>query len=76
VYVCLELLTLAAVALVVLEDDRVALFAAMRYLLAAFLGSMVLLLGVALLYAAFGVLDLALLAERMTAGPARGPAWR
>lgn len=69
-YVCLELLTLAAVALVVLEDDRVALFAAMRYLLAAFLGSMILLLGVALLYAAFGVLDLRMLAARMTNEPA------
>jgi multicomponent Na+:H+ antiporter subunit D len=70
VYVCLELLTLAAIALVVLEEDRVALFAAMRYLLAAFLGSMVFLLGVALLYAMFGVLDLETLAGRMTAGPA------
>jgi multicomponent Na+:H+ antiporter subunit D len=70
VYVCLELLTIAAVALVVIEDDRGALFAAMRYLLAAFLGSMVLLLGVAILYAAFGVLDLRSLAGRITAGPA------
>lgn len=69
IYVCLELLTLAAVALVVLEDDRVALFAAMRYLMAAFFGSMLFLLGVALLYAAYAVLDLAHLTQRIGAGP-------
>jgi multicomponent Na+:H+ antiporter subunit D len=71
-YVCLEVVTLAAVGLIVIEDDRVALFAAMRYLLAGFMGSMVILLGVALLYAAFGVLDIRLLAERVASGP---PAW-
>ena len=69
IYVCLELLTLAAVALIIIEDDRVALFAAMRYLLAAFLGSMLFLLGVALLYAAFAALDLQILSERITASP-------
>lgn len=71
-YVCLEVMTLASVGLVVIEADRVALFAAVRYLLAGFLASMILLLGVALLYAAFGVLDIRLLAERMVGGP---PAW-
>lgn len=68
IYVCLELLTLSAVALVVIEDDRVALFAAMRYLMAAFFGSMMFLLGLALVYAAYAVLDLAILSERITAG--------
>ena len=71
-YVCLEVTTLAGVGLIVIEDDRVALFAAVRYLLAGFLASMILLLGVALLYAAFGVLDIRLLAERIVGGP---PVW-
>jgi multicomponent Na+:H+ antiporter subunit D len=69
-YVALELMTLAAVALMTLEGERTALMAAMRYLLAAFVGSLAYLLGVALLYASFHTLDLALLGERMapTAG--------
>lgn len=60
-YVALELLTLAAVALVALEDDSVSLFAATRYLLAAFMGSVSYLLGVVLLYGALHTLDLDLL---------------
>jgi multicomponent Na+:H+ antiporter subunit D len=71
-YVGLEVMTLAAVALITLEGERVALVAAMRYLLAAFLGSMAYLFGVALLYAWFHTLDLALLGERMMPG---APAW-
>jgi multicomponent Na+:H+ antiporter subunit D len=71
-YVALELMTLAAVALMTLEGERAALMAAMRYLLAAFVGSLAYLLGVALLYASFHTLDLALLGERMTA---TAPAW-
>ncbi|HUG37585.1 MAG TPA: proton-conducting transporter membrane subunit [Candidatus Limnocylindrales bacterium] len=70
VYVALELMTIAAVALVVLEDDDAALTAAMRYLLAAFVGSMLYLLGVALLYAAYGVLDLEVLAGALRPEPA------
>jgi multicomponent Na+:H+ antiporter subunit D len=65
-YVGLELLTLAAVGLVVLSDEGMALIAALRYLLAAFLGSLAYLLGVALLYGSFHTLDLALLQERIT----------
>jgi multicomponent Na+:H+ antiporter subunit D len=61
-YVALEMLTVAGVALVALEGDRVALAAALRYLLAAFLGSLSYLLGVGLLYAQLGALDLATLA--------------
>jgi multicomponent Na+:H+ antiporter subunit D len=58
VYVALELVTLPAVALVTIERDRDALDGAMRYLLAALLGSMAYLLGVALLYGQTGTLDL------------------
>jgi multicomponent Na+:H+ antiporter subunit D len=65
-YVGIELLGLAAVGLVALAGNAEALAAAMRYLLAALLGSLAYLLGVALLYAAYGTLalpDLAQLAE-------------
>lgn len=64
-YVTLELLGLAAVALVALAGGADALTGAMRYLLVSLLGSLAYLLGVALLYHSFGCLDIALLAERM-----------
>ena len=68
-YVCFELLGLSAVALVTLTGGRRALRAGMRYLLVSLLGSLSFLLGVALLYAAHGVLDLTLLSR---APPAPG----
>lgn len=68
-YVTLELLGLAAVALVNLAGERAALTAGMRYLLTSLLGSMAYLLGVALLYTVFGTLDLAELGVRMVSGP-------
>ena len=60
-YVCLELVSISAVALVGLTLRREALVAAMRYMLAAILGSLFYLLGVSLLYGAFGSLDMATL---------------
>lgn len=69
VYVTFELMGLAAVALVALAGGRDALGGAMRYLLAALLGSLAYLLGVALLYHGFGTVDIALLAERVDASP-------
>lgn len=69
-YVTLELLGLAAVALVALAGGADALTGAMRYLLVSLLGSLAYLLGVALLYHSFGCLDIALLAERMEPSPA------
>jgi multicomponent Na+:H+ antiporter subunit D len=68
-YVGLELITLAAIALIILTREPTALAAAMRYLMAAFLGSLSYLLGVALLYAAYDVLDVQALAERVSPGP-------
>lgn len=68
-YVALELLTIAAVALVALEGSAEALSAAMRYLLFALLGSLAYLLGVALLYAAYGTLDLQSLRALAGNGP-------
>ena len=60
-YVGLELVSMSAVALVGLTLRREALVAAMRYMLAAILGSLFYLLGVALLYGAYGSLDMATL---------------
>jgi formate hydrogenlyase subunit 3/multisubunit Na+/H+ antiporter MnhD subunit len=57
-YVTLELLGLAAVALAALGGKRAALEAALRYLLVGLLGSMAYLAGVALLYVGYGSLDL------------------
>jgi multicomponent Na+:H+ antiporter subunit D len=61
VYVCLELVGLAAVALVSLAEEPKALRAGIRYLFASILGAMTYLLGVALVYSATGVLDMGLL---------------
>jgi len=68
-YVTLELLGLAAVALVALAGGAGALTAAMRYLLVSLLGSLFYLLGVALLYHSFGSLDIAILAQRVEPSP-------
>lgn len=64
-YVGLELVTLAAVGMVTLSGKKAALAAGLRYLYAALLGSLGYLLGVALLYAAYGTLDLAQLGNLM-----------
>lgn len=67
-YVTLELLGLSAVALVALTGSGPALWGAMRYLLVSLLGSLSYLVGVALLYYAYGTVDLSLLGERATGG--------
>ncbi|HMR33577.1 MAG TPA: proton-conducting transporter membrane subunit [Geminicoccaceae bacterium] len=71
-FVALELLTFSAVPLVCLDGRPETLGAALRYLLVALLGSVLYLLGAALLYGAFGTLDIALLAQRIRPGP---PVW-
>ncbi len=65
-YVGLELISLAAVGLVALGGQAGALRAALRYLLAALLGSMAYLLGVALVYGQFGTLSLAEVAHQVS----------
>lgn len=57
-YVGLELVTLAAVALVTFDGHTAALRAALRYLLLAMLASLAYLLGVALVFSTTGTLDL------------------
>ncbi|WP_299311816.1 proton-conducting transporter membrane subunit [uncultured Halomonas sp.] len=69
-YVTLELLALAAVGLVSRSRDDPFHVAALRYLMASLLASLLYLLGVALLYGQTGRLDLALLAEVLEDGPA------
>jgi formate hydrogenlyase subunit 3/multisubunit Na+/H+ antiporter MnhD subunit len=61
-YVTLELLTLTAVGLVAVAGTRAAVEAALRYLLAAVAGSLLFLMGVALVYGAHGALDIESLA--------------
>ncbi len=71
-YVGLEIMSLAAVALVLLSRERIAMTAGLRYLLASLIGSLSYLMGVAMLYAAFGTLDMMLLGTRIESG---WPAW-
>lgn len=73
-YVTLELIGLTAAALGALTGTRAAVAANLRYLLVGLLGSMSYLLGVALLYTAYGTLDMTLLAEAMQPGPVSGSA--
>jgi multicomponent Na+:H+ antiporter subunit D len=73
-YVALELLTLAAVGLVILPGRRAATSAGTRYLLAAMLGSLGYLLGVALLYGAHGTVDIGLLGAQVGPGAASSAA--
>jgi multicomponent Na+:H+ antiporter subunit D len=69
-YVTLELMTLAAVGLVILAGSAVSLAAGMRYLLMALTGSLLYLFGVALLYARYGTLALEALPSLLVAGAA------
>jgi multicomponent Na+:H+ antiporter subunit D len=69
-YVALELLTFAAVPLVCLDGRPETLVAALRYLMFALFGALFYLLGVALLYGAYGTLDIVLLSREIRAEPA------
>ena len=69
-FVALELLTFAAVPLVSLDQSPQTLAAALRYLIFSLLGSILYLLGTALLFGAYGTLDIALLSRRVHAEPA------
>ena len=69
-YIGLELSGLAAVALITLGGKRIALEAALRYLLLALFGSLLYLLGVALLYGAGGALDIGRLGDTLVPGAA------
>ena len=68
-YVAIELVTFAAVPLVSLKGGAATLQAALRYMLFAVTGSMLYLLGAALLYGAYGTLDISMLATRVRPEP-------
>ncbi len=68
-YVTLELLGLTAVALTAIGAKPAAVQAALRYLMAGLLGSMMFLAGVSLIYAGYGTLDLLILTESVTPEP-------
>jgi multicomponent Na+:H+ antiporter subunit D len=70
IYVALEMLTFAAVPLVCLKGRKETFAAAMRYLLFALLGSVLYLLGATLIYAAYGALDIGILAQKIRPEPA------
>lgn len=61
IYVCLEILGLASVALIAVDNAIEAKSAALRYLLISLMGSILYLLGVSILYRAYGTLDFNLL---------------
>jgi multicomponent Na+:H+ antiporter subunit D len=67
-YVTIEVVGISAVALAVLSGKTAALFAGLRYLLAAIAGSMSYLFGVALLYGSTGTLDIGLLGQVLEPG--------
>ena len=69
-FVALELLTFAAVPLVCLDGRGETLQAALRYLLFALAGSGLYLVGIPLLYATYGTLDISLLAAQVRMNPA------
>lgn len=68
-YVALELLTFAAVPLVCIKGYDETIKAALRYMLFALLGSVLYLLGAALIYGGYGTLDIALLSNRVQPEP-------
>lgn len=68
-FVALELLTFSAVTLVCLDGRTATLHAALRYLLFALLGSVLYLLGVALIYGRYGALDITVLRDVVHADP-------
>lgn len=68
-YVTLELFGLSAAMLMTLGHQPEALTAGMRYLLVSMVGSLMYLLGVVFIYAAYGTLDLAILSRVLASGP-------
>ena len=68
-YVALGLLGLSAVVLACLGGGRESLQAALRYLVLGLLGSLAFLIGVALIYAGYGTLDMAALGSAIQSDP-------
>lgn len=67
-FVFMELMVLASVSLVAISDDRLGLEAAIKYLFISGMGTLFLLLGIAAMYATFGTLNLADMAQQLATG--------
>jgi multicomponent Na+:H+ antiporter subunit D len=74
IYVCLEVMTFAAIALITIAGNVPAVVAALRYLFMSAIGSLSYLMGVGLLYSAYGTLDLASLSTLLEPGLLSGSA--
>jgi multicomponent Na+:H+ antiporter subunit D len=75
-FVFIEVMVIASVVLVTISDDEYGLEAAMKYLLISAMGSLFLLIGIAAIYASFGTLNMADIAQLLQTGnrPALAPA--
>ena len=74
-YVTLELLSLAAIGMVASEGNAGSLAAALRYLFASLVGSGAYLLGVAVLYGAYGTVSIVYLTDLIQADAPSAIAW-
>jgi len=67
-FVFMELMVLSSVTLVAIADDSLGLEAAIKYLLISGMGTLFLLLGIGDLYATFGTLNMADMAQHLATG--------
>ncbi|MCY4248146.1 MAG: proton-conducting transporter membrane subunit [Chloroflexi bacterium] len=67
-FVSMELMVLASVSLTAISDDQFGLEAALKYILISSLGTLFLLLGIAAMYATFGTLNMAQIAQTLLTG--------
>ena len=67
-FVFMELMVLASVSLTAISDDQYGLEAALKYILISSMGTLFLLLGIAAMYATFGSLNMAQIAQILQKG--------
>jgi len=67
-FVLMELMVLSSVTLVAVADDSLGVEAAIKYLLISGMGTLFLLLGIGSLYASFGTLNMADMAQQLATG--------
>ena len=67
-FVFMELMVISSVSLVAISDNELGLEAALKYVFISSIGSLFLLLGIAALYATFGTLNLADIAQQLGTG--------
>ncbi len=67
-FISMELMVLASVSLTAISDDQFGLEAALKYILISSLGTLFLLLGIAAMYATFGTLNMAEIAQTLLTG--------